>query len=82
MDITHLEQLIDFEDKFEIPGKGIVFCGKLKRIAWREEILNTNIILFNERSYKITGVEAPCIPDPLREGLLIGLLMVEIKNEY
>jgi hypothetical protein len=79
MDITHLEQLISFEDKFEIVGRGIVYCGKLKRMAWREEILNTDIILFNDLSYKITGVEAPCIPDPLREGLLIGLLMVEIK---
>ncbi len=78
--VKNLEDLIDFQGEqiFEIKGRGTVYCGKLKLTITRKDILELSVIRFKDNSYKILGVEAPCIPDPLREGLSIGLLLLEL----
>ncbi len=78
--ITNLEDLIEFTGTYELKDRGTVYCGKLKFMASRQEIMDTNILLFEgSKSLKIIGVEAPCIPDPLRAGSNIGLLAYEFK---
>jgi hypothetical protein len=77
--VSNLEDLIDFQGyTFELKGRGIVYCGKLKLTITRKDILELSTIRFKENSYKILGVEAPCIPDPLREGISVGLLLTII----
>ena len=74
----NLENIIDFKGIFELSNKGKVYCGALKETMTRKHILELPIIAYNDRLYRIMGVEAPCIPCPLRAGLNVGLLMVEV----
>ncbi len=84
MSVKYVEDIIEsVTDIFEIKSlQKKVYCGILKRTISREEIIKTDILLWDNKSWKIIGVEAPAIPDPLRQGMSVGLLMVEIPVIY
>jgi len=71
-----LDQLIHLEGVVNVPGRGIVYVGRLLAHHAPDSLVNLRVLL-NDIPMRIIAVERFAVLDPYRAGAKVGLRLLQ-----